>query len=360
MPNFEQMMQSFKSYDGGQPRLNAIRNAIQEADLCNQLEWQFNFRYSYLKESVFCGDRYYAMIIFPELLALYENNALLHDDEQTTYYLLIAFKWIVEAAPEFPQISKQEIDNYFRLFRKMLTENGYSLSIYYMKHQLFYMHCDMGIAAADFYRFLEEPLDMLSDGKALYNDQQCMYYLKTDQEEKALKAAKPIFDGKLRADSLPQVTYHDFICYYMEHGRYEKAMEYAALIEKRIDRDAYYLDVIGSLLTLYSITALEKATQLFERNYPIYLESKNPLLRMQFEMGAYSVFSAVKNQPSELLPEIRVPFSSPVAEMLRQNQFSTIAAHFETLAADAAARFDARNGTEDFTKLLFYPYPEYA
>ncbi len=349
MADFESREREFATLERGDARLNAMRDAIHEADQCRDLHWQFWFRYDYLEESIFCGDRYYALIIFPELLSLYDNNPTLRDDSGCTHSLLICFKWIVEAAPEFPQIPKEQIDAYFREFKKRLRQQECSLSIYYMKRSLFYMHVDPDIAAMCFYRFLEEPLDEISDGKALYYDQQVLFYLTVGEEEKALKAAEPIFNGTYKSSSLPQATYHDFIRYYMTHGEHEKALHYAKLTVQRVDGDPYYHDVIGTLMTLYARYDRLRAIELLSRNWQDFLDSQNPWLRMQFASGAAFLMDHLCLEP-ELMSELRLPAS------MRKASPDEIRHSFHAVAKDLAAKFDARNGTDDYMQLYLSPF----
>lgn len=352
MRTFEEMLKEFESVESGMPRLNAIRGAITEADERGDLYWQFQMRYAYLKESIFCGDRYFAMIIFPQLLALYEEHEKLRQNRECDFDMLVAFKWIVEAAPEFPQISKAEIDGYFRMFKRLLLEHGCSLSIYHMKRNLFYLHIDRGIAAAEFYRFLDAPLDSISDGKALYYDQQAMYYLFIGNEEKALEAAKPIFSGEMVSNALPQATYQEFIRFYLNRGDYEKAMDYAKKTEHRVTGNPYYLDITGTLLSLYSVTQPEHGLQLFARNYSIYANSRNPLLRMQFAIGAYHLFRALPDE--QALPESLASKDAEISGMgVPELRF-----HFHAAAQELAQKFDARNGTNDFMTKLNCTYPD--
>ncbi|MDE6005205.1 MAG: hypothetical protein K2G88_07450 [Oscillospiraceae bacterium] len=347
MADFLELEQEFWQLDTGTPRLNAMRKAIAEADLKQDLNWQFNFRYDYIEESIFCGDRYFALIVFPELLNLYENNQELHEDLTKSHNVLVCFRWIVEAVGEFPNISKQEVDSYFRLFKKMLLEQGKSLSIYYMKRSLFYMHVDKNIATADFYRFLKAPLDDISDGKALYYDQQAMYYLYINKEEKALKSAKLIFEGKLKASSLPQSTYHDFMRFYLERENYEQALHYAKLIisNSEVNGNEYYLHVIGSLMSLYSILDIQKGLKLFARNYNLYFQSRNPWLKMYFAIGAYHLFDKIANH--------KINFKSPENTPISSMSVQEIAEYFYQSANDLVNKFDSRNGTDDFAKMLY-------
>lgn len=352
MNELEKIIGDIVDIERGAPRLNAFRNAIQQADERNELIPRFVLRYGMLQESIFSGDRYYAMIIFPELLALFDENERIRNIPQYDHSMMVAFKWIVECAPEFPHISKAEIDSYFRLFKRRLLERGHSLSIYHMKRCLFYMHCDKGIAAADFYRFLDAPLDDISDGKALYHDQQAMYYLSIGEEEKALKAAEPIFSGELTSNALPQATHHFFIRFYLDRGEYAKAMEHAKHAERRSDGDPYYLDILGTLLALYGMTEPEHGLRLFVKNHEHYAKSRSPLLRMYFAIGAYHLFRALPDHA--VLPDgCALPKDSGLQEM----DIPALRAHFEAAAKELAQKFDARNGTDDFMNMLQNEYP---
>ena len=344
--DFAMLEREFETLDRGEARLNAMRDAVHEADVRQDLNWRFWFRYDYIEESIFCGDRYYALIMFPELLRLYEESPKLQEDSRCAHSMLVTFKWIVEAAPEFPQIPREEIDGYFREFRKQLRAQGKSLSAYYMKRSLFYMHVDMDIASMCFYRFLEEPLDDSSDGQALYYDQQAFYYLWVGAEEKALRAAQPIFDGKVRASSLPQATFHDFLRYYMNRGNFEEAERYGRMIEHRVNGDPYYHDIIGSLLSLYARLDGGHAIALFNRNVPDYLDSRNPWLRVQFAIGAAHLFAVCREDPA-LYEHFRIPgVSDPRA----------FGEEITKAAIDLAKKFDARNGTDDYMQMYLSPY----
>lgn len=352
MPTFEQMEKDFEQIERGTSRLNAMRDAIHEADQKQDLRWRFWFRYDYLEESIFCGDRYYAMIIFPEFLALYQDHPELRDDPRCSHYMLIAFRWIVEAAPEFPQVSRKEIDNYFRLFKRMLLEQGYSLNIYHSKRSLFYLHVDMGVAAASFYQFLETPLDSVSDGKPLWYNHQVEYYLTASEEEKALEAAKPIFSGKMKSNDLPQATLHKFCRYYVYQGNYAEAEKYAVQFEKIVNGNPYYMHNIGTLMTLYAELDKAHAIALFNRNYPEFLASKNPWLKALFLMGACHLFERLE---ADELAALKMPQDCPIYAAVSERNTKWLADWFYAEAKAAAVKFDERNGTEHFHMMLEIP-----
>ena len=351
MPTFEQREQDFQTLERGTPRLNAMRDAIHDADRQGTLSWQFWFRYDYIRESVFCGDRYYALIMFPELLQLYDDHPELQEDPNISWSMLVTFKWIMEATEEFPQISRQEIDRYFRLYRQRLQEQGYSLSSYYMKRSMIYLHIDKNIAARDFFRFLEEPLDSMSDGKALCYNYRVEFYLSLGEEENAIEAARPIFERRLKAYCLPHSTQHKFCRYYLYRGEYDKAAEYARQFERRVDGDPFDLHQIGTLVSLYSVTDPEHAVQIFNRNFPLCNDSKNPWMQMHFLIGAVHLFDALAKKGLSA-QAVQVPKDSPAYPAVCENDLTGLSAHFYRTAKALTDQFDKRNGTDCYLRRL--------
>ena len=324
MANFQQMERNFKTLERGTARLNGIRDAIHEADSAQDLDWMFAFRYDYIEESIFCGDRYYAMIMFPEMLQLFDEHPELNENFRIAYDMLIVFRWMVEAVQEFPQVSREEVDKYFRLYKRRLQEGGYSLNNYYMKRSFTYMHMDRDISVESYYRFLETPMDSLSDGKALCTDFMVEFNLYLGNEEKALALAKPILEGKLKDKvNLPHSTYHEFCQYYVQTKQFEKAVPYMIPLEKKVDGDLYHMHHIGAILTLYSRLDVEKGIRLFNRNYHLYLGSKNPWLKFYFISGAVHLFdSMVKNGMGTDL--VKVP-ESPILTAVTEGDTKKVA-----------------------------------
>ena len=349
---FQQLEESFESFERGTPRLNAIRDAIRQADEKQDLKWRFWFRYDHIEESIFCGDRLHALITFPEMLQLYDESPTLQEDGQIAHSLLICFRWIVEAVTEFPSISRAQIDDYFRLFRKRLLEQGHSLNIYHHKRALYYLNVDKGIAAREFARYLQTPFDSVSDGKAIGADFTAAYYLSIGEEEKALEAARPVFEGKLKASTLPMATYCDFLEYYLLEGLWEKARDIAERLEPRVKGDLYFLDSIGMLLSLWAHEDVPRGIALFNAHYDMYLASKNPWLRVRFATGTAHLFARIRDDALPL-DDVRIPVNDPEpAALLASGDRAALSAWATAAAREQAAKFDDRNGSRYYMDLV--------
>ena len=336
MRDFAAMEEAFDQYETGKARLGAIRSAIEEADAAQDVYWQFGFRYDFVRESIFSGDRYHGLIRFPEMLRFYREHPELSGSSRASYDMLICFRWIVEAVTEFPQISRADVESYFRSLKEMLLEQGKSLGCYYMKRGYFYMRIDRDLEAANYYRFLDAPFDDSSDGRPLCCNHRVMHLLYTGNEEAALREAEPIFSGRLRAYCLPHATQHKFVRFYLSRGEYEKAETYAHMLEPRADGDPFELNMVGTLLSLWSVRDPQHGLALFARNRRFYDASENPWQRLLFATGAGHLLSRCGPKAQGVL--------------LPHETAGTLARQFLDEAARIAGQFEERDGTDDYMR----------
>ena len=162
--NPDELIEQYMSLQSGEPRMRAIRAAIVEAERAQDDAAAMQFHHDLIHESVFSGDRYQALIDFPQFLAIQHRNPEL--EAEWTHDRLWMFKWIVEAATEFYQIEKKQILQWFSEFRRDLLKNGYSLRSWYEKRAIFYQYADRAKMRMDYAAFLEAPKDSMSDGEA--------------------------------------------------------------------------------------------------------------------------------------------------------------------------------------------------
>ena len=115
----------------GTERLNAIAEAIREADEAGAHSWRFHFRFQNIQESIFYDDAFKAILCFPELLKIYDDHPELEDEYADD--MLLAFKWIIENAWDFHQVSREQIERNFEEYKRRCEYYGVSLRVYHMK-----------------------------------------------------------------------------------------------------------------------------------------------------------------------------------------------------------------------------------
>ena len=112
----QELRRSYMQAQSGEPRMRAIRTAIAAAEQAKDDDSLIRFHHDLIDDSVFSGDRYQALVDFPQYLAAAQRDEQLW--QKNIRDTLWMFKWIVEAATEFYQIEKVQILRWFSEYRK--------------------------------------------------------------------------------------------------------------------------------------------------------------------------------------------------------------------------------------------------
>ncbi|MBQ6042255.1 MAG: hypothetical protein K5705_04250 [Oscillospiraceae bacterium] len=340
--NPEQLQEAYRALQSGDPRMRAIRAAITEAERAQDDASALMFHHDLIHESVFSGDRYQALVDFPQYLAILQRNPEL--DAEWNRDTLWMYKWIVEAATEFYQIEKKQVLRWFSDFRRDLLKNGYSLRSWYEKRAIFYQYCDRAKMRMDYADFLDAPKDSMCDGRTTDLDSQVRFELQTGNLEKALKAADEIFKNHLRTEEVPCKTYYSLLADAMKRGDMEAAAQYAKPLKQLCTGRRFQLEPIGMMLCYYACVNPEEGLAFYAENRSLREGSRNPFLCFWFDRGAARVLYAAAEaglsmkemNGTELLPEQLNARADELLENCRQ----------------IAGKFDARNGSDYFSAAL--------
>ena len=331
------LMQQYRAMQPGDPRMRAIRAAITEAELAKDDASLLQFHCDLIHESVFSGDRYQALVDFPQYLAITHRNPELA--AEWTHDTLWMFKWIVEASSEFYQIEKKQVLQWFSEFRRELLKNGYSLRSWYDKRAIFYQFSDRAKMRLDYQSFLEAPRDAMSDGETNDLDTQVRFELQTGNREKALAAADEIFRRHLRTDEVPCKTYFYLLSDAISRGDLSDAEQYAKPLKQLCSGERFQLEPIGMMFCWYALTDPAEGLRFYAQNKALREGSRNPFLCFWFDRGTERLFRAAADAGLDLNGQ------SPDA--LREKADALRAA-----CAETAAKFDARNGSEYFSSAV--------
>jgi len=322
--------------ESGDVRLRAIKQACSMAQQANDTVNELKFHHDYIKESVFSGDRYRALIDFPQYLAALEKDQELK--QELTWQTLWMFKWILEASYEFYQISKKQVFRWFAQFRSESVRSGHSLSAYYDKKSIFDRFCDPAKARLDYLNYLKCRNDTLSDGRASHLDTVVVNELLSGNVEKALDAAEKIKNEQLITEEVPAKTYSYFMEYYMASGDLDKASEYAALLKPYCINSRFRLEQTGLLMCLYSLTDISEGLEFFRKQDHLRKDLKNPYLCFVYDNGAARLFRVAHESGFDISG-----FLSGYSDFLSASDA------YMKRCMDTAALFDARNDSTYFT-----------
>lgn len=358
MFNAEEYIAKYQQYEDGPAKLRAIKEAIQAADEARNAEWSFRFRDRAMRESTFMADDVDSMIIFPEMIALYDNNEELRLDDDYQHMLMWDFKWMLNNSLDFPQIPLEKILEYFEEFKKRLTQYGKSLRPYY------YLLEDFAEATGNplpdgikFGRFQFEQEDELKDCRACEASHIVRMDLLNGNRAAALKHSEKIFSGELSCSEIPQNTYGTWIHYDILSGDYDHAKQMAkrlfAIFRSGIDMSM--LMEVGHMLRLYAITDRHLGTVLFRRSLRLFLASRNPWQRMRYATGAFRLFDKMQMDEINLI----LPREFPLWKEDHTYKSADLAEYFYNEAKTLAERFDKRNGNTDQMDELTFEEPPY-
>lgn len=333
---------AYRQVEEGDPRMRAIRQAIAEAEQAQDFHAQIVFHRDLIKESVFTGDRYQALIDFPQYYALYENHEELRDVHR--YNVIWTFKWILEAATEFPQIPKNQIVQWFSQFRKELRCAGYSLQPFYNLRTQFYSYFDMARMRMDYEEFLNAPTDDMSDGESNIYDNRVQWELRFGQREKAEKSLQYIIDHNFRTEECPAKPYGFFLQESMRKQETENAEKYAKMLVPLCNGKRFRMEQSGLLMCFYALYHPQDGWDYLQKNADARENSRNPYLCFWFDRGVYLLCKALGKQGMTVKDKKGRTFSpQELLDHAEQTRKS---------CTEIAAQFDARNESTYFADAL--------
>jgi hypothetical protein len=338
----------------GTERLNAIAEAIREADEAGAHNWRFHFRFENIRESVFHDDAFKAILCFPELLKIYDDHPELEDEYADD--MLLAFKWILENMLDFHQVSRDQIERNFAEYKRRCEYYGVSPRVYHMKYCRYLLAVDQEKARQEFEAFQAQKRDGYSDCQACETNFAMRVALEFGEEEKALELAKPILKGELRCGEIPHYTYCHLTEHYLYSGNIDEASYYGELCERYTQGDPEYLDATGVLLALYGATDPSHGWNLFKQCLPTFAECKNPEMRLRFADGAFRLLQTLcelnEQEGDDGMSQAPVLRVLPLKVTRNGVKLAEVRDYFYQISREIARQLDRRNGSAYFNDKL--------
>ena len=341
----------FETLADVEEKLKYLKKCIDEADREKDYSEALRFRYMYIKESVFNGDCYKAVIMFPEYMALFDKHPDCHD----TYSFMVAFKWIIENVPDFYQISSEMVETYFEEFRKRCEMYGYSLRTYYMKAMLFYADTDPGKAKKLLELFRQCERDSLSDCAACEMNHDIRMELRFGTEERALEMLNDMLSRGISCAEVPEVTYGCCVEHFTKIGAVSEGEHYADIAMPMIAGNENFLMEISHILLLKTITDPDKAFRLFTRYLSFFIRNRNPKMRFFFADAASRFFRSINPNDCPVIG-MKLPKDFELYNEKGEYRTEDLEKYFYNIANEIAEKFDKRNGCSSYKDRLCRKY----
>lgn len=354
----QDLMEAYECLSHGKPRLGGIREAIRQADENQDIAYQIYFRGELCIESSFYDDHMDTLLTFPEMLALVDANPNAPVAEESDYSsnlddVLWKYKWLLEDATYFYQISMADAERFAEDFKRRYIAAGYSLRPYYFERYLFYREMDDARAENSFHLFEQAPRDFQSDCRACEQNDIVSYYLRHDEFDKAVKLARSIENRTLScggADSWLTLKCN-YLSYYIRKKDFAQAEQMIKLIHRY--RDAYRrFDISVQELRCYVYTDLSKALRIYKENWKKWLHERTPAFA--YEQGSICCLFFKKLGETRKRQTVKIAYDAefPLYQQENSCRILELYDYYYQFICDLAEKFDARNGNDAYQQRL--------
>lgn len=345
----------FEELAAGEARLKYLKKCIEKSDSKKNYSDSLKLRYMYIEESMFNGDNFKALIMFPEYMAMFNE----HPDAHSEHSFMIAFKWILEDMLDFYQVSSENIEDYFEKFKEYCIKFGYSLRTYYMKKIKYYSIADVNKARELIELFRNSERDSLSDCRACEMSEDIKTELEFGSEEKAIKMLSHMIQKNISCTEVPETTYGACVEHFTKIGRLDEAEHYAEIVMPMIKDNINFLMEISNIMLLKSFTNLNDAYNIFCKYLDSFISCKNPKMRFYFANSASKFFKAINQieEYNETGIQMKLPRTFELYDEENIYDVSSFISYFEEIAINIALKLDSRNKNSYYMDIITYEYP---
>jgi len=333
----------------GEAKVMALEEAARLADTHGDLDLAFEVRDDLIDAATFGGFPDKALVAF----AWCRGQAKKNPERFESDLLLWKQKWVVGRLDDFPHISRKQIqealDDIEQTYARVDAGKRSVLKLRYQTAR------DMGdeATAQQFWdQWISAPRDHLTDCLACDLDDEIDHHIDRGEYKKALEKAQPILEGRSSCAEIPHLTYGSLLYPLLKLERLEEARDYHLRGYPMISRNRDFLATVGEHLEFLALTDnLSRGLTLFEKHLGWAMDHASWRDRFSFHAAASFLLSRLVAEGRDT-----VSLQLPKAFALHQRQ-STYAVRelhgwVETQAQEIAARFDTRNDTDRFQKLL--------
>lgn len=326
-------------------KINLLKQAIQIADANNDLDWGFDLRLDLIsleKDTSHCTESFPA---FTWILSTYDANPELFKADE----FLWEYKWMAASARRNVHISRQQIESIMDDLKIRMEQNGFTLRGYYSV--IIYWNLFIGdVTQAK--RFIElrdnTPRDRMSHCPACELDTSVEIELIEGLFDKAITTANDLITKKLTCGVMPLTTFCN-LTYYLSKAGDARAAEFFAKAEEEladcVENDSSLIAHVSDLIFFLNRNNKDRAWEYFQQ-YAHWEVGAEDFLSFDFSKNILPLFKdggTKKLAMSNKLPYFSTDGNYNIAELYD---------YYYSKAKNLAQLFDARNGTDRFTKAL--------
>ncbi len=344
----DEMMRDASALEASPAKVMLLEAALELADTLGDVGRGCRVREQLIEACMVEGAPERALVHFSWCLAQADRRPEFSQEE-----LLTKYKWIVGVLPDFPQISRAQMDETLVEMAGRFQRAGASLRpVYKLERDNAMEMGDMKAAQAAHQQMTREWHDRLSDCVACEMDMDVEYLLFRGQDERALEQAKPILKGTLFCEVVPHRTLARVLLPLVRLGRVEEAMPLHQRGYRLIAGNPGFLKPMSNHVSFLVLTEnLRRAARLLEKHLAWALDAKAPARRFAFFLAIDFFLERVLETGIQRL-RARLPETFPAYEESGAYDPAKLKAWFAGQLQELAAQFDARNGNDYFSRRI--------
>lgn len=343
--DFDDLMEQAFMLPNGRAKVEMLEQAIQLADATGDIDQGYEARAELVECGVFNGYPLKALVAFSWQLGQFDKEPERFDE----FSLFWSYKWILDQAPNFPDITRTQIDQLLEDMKQRFQQYGYSDRTYYFYKMVTANEMGEVEVAADYMKRVQTmERDDMSDCEACEQNRMVECAVKQGDDEAIIEAAKPIIDGGMSCGEVPHVTITKVLFPLLRLGRQKEADKLQRrgyrLVKANRDFLLYHGEHIGYLTRTDPIKALE----VFEEHISMALDHENPFHVMMFNAYAAKMFERLAEESLDY--QVKLPAEFPHRE--EAGNVAWLGKYFMDQALTAAGKFDLRNGNNYYSDFI--------
>lgn len=333
----------------GPTKVALLEEAVRLADTHGDLDYGFMTREQLIQACTFGGFPEKSLVAFSWCLAQSDR----HPDQFPDRQLFWQLKWITNSLDQFAQISRAQIDAMLEDMRRRYERAGVGRRVAaQVACQLALRMGDLEEARRHWQVWQGTPRDWLSDCEACEVNSAVRCHFVFGDDEAGVRAARPILRGSLRCAEIPHATYNQLLLPLARLGRVEEAMEAHRKGIRLTNGKRQFVEEVGDHLKFLALTDnLSRAARLLQRHLPIALDLAEQRSRFHFLLAALFLLDRLQEKGQKTL-RVNLPKTFPGYRETGSYPVPTLAAALADEARGLAERFDARNGTDWYGRML--------
>lgn len=339
----------------GKASMEICRKAWELADKYHYYDGQIDYRLQYMSQSVYYDDILEIFVVYPQIIKLHDEHIKEHGYDENTRDILWLYKWLLENAQAFYQISLEQFELFCEDFKKRCIQHNYSLRAYYQFRFLFYQNIDKDKVKEYYEEFSKCNRDDMSDCHACERSKEVEFFLTIGEKDKADSRFLPLSMKKLTCADEPENTYGIYLRYYNQElakGNVEymdAAKKICEKVRHAIVHKGTATTYTGDILMYYAIAEQGKALDYYKKNWNFFEKNRNPMLKFWFATAAVHLFNHLKDKKSY---KMSMPTTFPFYNEENVYDVGQLKTYYLDYAQDIAVKMDKRNGTNYYEKIL--------